>query len=91
LCKPANFAAKNSFYNVVRRAAEGDKRVLQELYAVAGGEQWKRKRGWMSAASLSEWERVIMNSSGRVTQLRLSYNNLCGIISLIQPIHLMTM
>jgi hypothetical protein len=63
--------------------------VLQALYAVTGGEQWKRKRGWMSAAPLSEWEGVIINFSGRVTQLRLFDNNLCGIISLMQLLHLM--
>jgi len=65
--------------------------VLQALYAVTGGEQWKRKRGWMSAAPLSEWEEVNINSSGRVTELRLSYNNLCGIISLMLLMHYMMM
>jgi len=56
---------------------------------VTGGEQWKRKRGWMSAAPLSEWERVIINSSGRVTELYLYENNLRGIISVKQMLHLM--
>ena len=65
--------------------------MLQVLYAVTGGEQWKRKRGWMSAAPISEWEKVTINSSGRVTRLDLSYNNLCGIISLMQLIHYMMM
>jgi hypothetical protein len=41
------------------------------LYAATGGEQWERKRGWMSAAPLSEWQGVIINSSGRVTHLVL--------------------
>jgi hypothetical protein len=54
------------------------------LYAVTGGEQWENKRGWMSAAPLSEWEGVIINSSGRVTELHLYENNLSGIISLKQ-------
>jgi len=56
--------------------------VLQALYAVTGGEQWKDKRGWMSAAPLSEWQGVTINSSGRVTEIALIENNLCGIISL---------
>ena len=38
---------------VIFALAEGDRRVLQELYAVTGGEQWTRKRGWMSAAPIS--------------------------------------
>jgi len=33
------------------------------------------KRGWMSAAPLSEWEGVIINTTGRVTHLRLFKNN----------------
>jgi hypothetical protein len=65
--------------------------VLQALYAVTGGEQWKRKTGWMSVAPLSWWGGVIINSSGRVTQLYLYENNLCGIISLMQLLHLMMM
>ena len=60
-----------------------DRRVLQALYAVAGGEKWKWKGGWMSGAPLSEWQGVTLNSSGRVTRLDLDYNNLCGIISLM--------
>jgi len=71
------------------RSAESDRRVLQALYAVTGGEQWKRKRGWMSAAPLSEWEGVTINSSGRVTRLYLYENNLCGTFSLMQLLHLM--
>jgi hypothetical protein len=50
------------------------------LYAVTGGEQWKRERGWMSASPLSEWEGVTFDSSGSVTELDLHDNNLCGII-----------
>jgi len=65
--------------------------VLQALYEVTGGEQWKRRRGWMSADPLSEWEGVTINSSGRVTELHLIANNLCGIISLMQVLHLMMM
>jgi hypothetical protein len=62
--------------------------VLQALYAVTGGEQWKRKSGWMSAAPLSEWHGVTINYSGRVTHLNLINNNLCGNISLMQLLHL---
>ena len=71
------------------RSAESDRRVLQALYAVTGGELWKRKRGWMSAAPLSEWKGVTINSSGRVTELYLYENNLRGIISVKQMLHLM--
>jgi len=45
----------------------------------------------MSAAPLSEWKRVSINSSGRVTRLSLSENNLCGIISLMQLLHYMSL
>jgi len=65
--------------------------VLQALYAVTGGEQWKRKRGWMSAAPLSEWEGVTINSSGSVTQLDIEDNNLCGTTLLSYILQLMMM
>jgi len=58
--------------------------VLEALHAFTGGEHWRRKRDWMSAAPLSEWQGVNINSSGRVTNLNLTNNNLCGIISLVQ-------
>ena len=89
LYKPANFTLNNSFsYDVKESSAECDRRVLQALYEVTGGEQWRRKRGFMSAAPLNQWEGVTINSSGRVTRLNLSDNNLCGIISLmlLQPV-----
>jgi hypothetical protein len=56
--------------------------VLQALYAVTGGEQWKRKKGWMSAAPLNDWEGVTVDNTGRVTHLQLSFNYLRGIIRL---------
>jgi len=52
--------------------------VLQALYAATGGKKWERKREWMSATPLKEWQGVAVNSSGRVTRLILSYSNLCG-------------
>jgi len=52
--------------------------VLQALYEVTGGEKWKTKRGWVSAAPFSEWAGIIIDSSGRVTEVDLSDNNLCG-------------
>jgi hypothetical protein len=61
--------------------------VLQASYAVTEGKQWKRKEGWMPAAPLNEWDGVTINSSGRVTELELFENNLCGIISLMQLMH----
>jgi len=63
--------------------------VLQALYEVTGGEKWKTKRGWMSAAPFSEWAGIIIDSSGRVTEVDLSDNNLCGIMSLKQLMHYM--
>jgi hypothetical protein len=45
----------------------------------------------MSAAPISEWQGVAINSSGRVAELHLYENNLRGIISLMQPLHLMMM
>jgi hypothetical protein len=79
------------FSSCQERSAESDRRVLQALYAVTGGEQWRSKRGWMSVAPLSEWEGVIINSSGRVTGLHLYENNLCGIISLMLLLHYMSL
>ena len=60
---------------------DNDRRVLQALYAATGGDQWMRKRCWMSLAPISEWQGVYINSSGRVNELHLINNNLCGMIS----------
>jgi hypothetical protein len=77
---------KNLFFHNVRR----DRRVTEECYKhCTGGEQWEWKRGWMSAATLSKWQGVTVNSSGRVTRLELYENNLCGIISLMELLQAM--
>jgi len=34
----------------------------------------------LSSAPLSEWEGVIVDANGRVTELRLSLNNLIGML-----------
>jgi hypothetical protein len=63
--------------------------VLQALYAATGGEQWEEKTGWMSDDPLSQWEGVTINTSGRVTRLELTSNNLRGTTLLSCLHHLM--
>ena len=55
-----------------------DRVVLRDLYNATNGRNWKRKTNWGSNASISEWEGVTTDSSGQVTKLDLSINQLTG-------------
>jgi len=55
--------------------------VLKELYAATGGDLWKRKTCWISAAPLSEWQGVTIDTNERVTRLQVFDNKLSGINS----------
>ena len=59
-----------------------DRRVLAALYEATGGEQWTSNRDWMSAAPLSAWEGVTVDSTGKVTKCCLEDRKLSGITML---------
>ena len=57
-----------------------DREVLDALYHGTGGPDWNNRTNWLSAAPLSEWFGVGVDSNGRVTSLSLASNGLSGAI-----------
>ena len=55
--------------------------ALKSIYECAGGPGWTHSDNWCSDAPLSDWYGVKTDADGHVTGLRLSHNNLSGIIS----------
>ena len=66
-------------YTVTILRAEGDQAALMALYNSAGGASWTNKTNWGSTTEpLNTWFGVEADSSGNVTELALSGNNLSG-------------
>ena len=60
-------------------SAETDREALIALYNTTNGENWTISDNWLSDAPLGEWEGVVTNDDGRVTELNLNDNyNLSG-------------
>ena len=64
-------------------AASGSVETDREALALvalynANGESWKRSDNWLSDAPLGEWEGVVTNDDGRITELQLPTNDLSG-------------
>ena len=55
-----------------------ERAALMALYNATGGTHWHRQRNWTTAGSIRDWQGVSTNSSGFVTGLVLSDNNLSG-------------
>ena len=56
----------------------GDSLALVALYNATGGpDTWIDRSGWLQTL-VSEWFGIRLNSSGRVTDIELEYNNLSG-------------
>lgn len=54
--------------------------ALVALYNSTGGEDWRTRENWLTAAPLDDWYGVGANSAGRVTSLELTDNELTGSI-----------
>ena len=66
-------------YTVTILRAEGDQAALMALYNSAGGASWTKNDNWGSTTEpLNTWFGVEADSSGNVTELALSGNNLSG-------------
>ncbi len=53
--------------------------ALMALYKATKGKSWTRNNGWgYTKESLSNWEGIVCNEQGDVTQIKLSDNNLQG-------------
>ena len=57
---------------------------MQAIYDATGGENWSEKSGWNTGQPLEKWHGVTVatesdiDCTGRVTELKLSDNNLSG-------------
>ncbi|MYC89836.1 MAG: hypothetical protein F4X15_00030 [Gemmatimonadetes bacterium] len=58
--------------------ARDDRAVLEILYEVLDGPNWRQADGWLNASSLGNWHGVRVDSQGRVVELSLLSNNLSG-------------
>ena len=59
---------------------ESDSTALAALYHQTNGDQWTKKTKWLSNAPLDQWYGITTNTSGCVTEINLTNNNLSGII-----------
>ena len=63
---------------MVRTSSETDREALIALYNATGGPDWRYSNHWLSDVPISEWEGVIIDDNGRVTELFLNGNQLSG-------------
>ena len=59
-------------------AQSADRAALVALYHATDGPGWRHKGNWLSEEPIGNWSGVTADSSGRVTNLSLSYNQLSG-------------
>lgn len=58
-----------------------DRDALVALFSATGGANWTNNKNWNTAADLSAWHGVTVNSQGHVQKLRLRKNNLVGVFA----------
>ena len=58
--------------------AHPDWNALDALYTSTFGQNWTSNGNWLSARPMNEWYGITTDETGRVTELRLEYNNLWG-------------
>jgi hypothetical protein len=83
-CDPTNTALWQLANDTLFDVTETDTRyLLTLLYANWEGEEWSRKKGWLSVGNPEcEWEGVSCNEADQVTSLVLGSNNMGGTIPL---------
>ena len=57
-----------------------ERAALIALYNATGGDSWTGRANWLSDRPVSEWHGITTDENGRVTELRLSTNNLSGTV-----------
>ena len=72
---PGSLDAMQSFNVTV---SDSDRRALEAFYDATGGPNWRDDTNWKTNAPLADWRGVATDSTGRVTELRLSRNRLAG-------------
>jgi len=86
-----NFTLKTKYYNTytmptdlnisitTKDAQENiQRKALIDLYNATNGDNWRKKRNWLSNKSICEWQGVKCNSNKQVVTLSLGFNNLTG-------------
>ena len=63
---------------MVQTSSETDREALIALYNATGGPHWRYSNHLLSDVPISEWEGVIIDDNGRVTELFLDGNQLSG-------------
>ena len=59
---------------------EAERQALIEFYKATNGDNWVNNTNWCSDKPVGEWYGVSVDGQGRVSNLRLSMNNLSGSI-----------
>ena len=87
LCMPgtpafADWVAGIDLYRGDDYCNESDHAVLESLYQVMGGKDWKNADGWFEGEvpALGRWHGITADSLGRVTEIDLSDNGLAGVL-----------
>ncbi len=62
----------NSFIN------NQDSLALVDFYNSTNGANWKDNSNWLTAKPLNTWKGIVLDSSGRVSEINLYINNLTG-------------
>ena len=55
-----------------------DSLALVDLYDSTNGANWKNNTNWLTTSPLNTWNGIVLDSSGRVSQINLYINNLTG-------------
>ena len=58
----------------------GDREALAAIYRWTNGDAWRSNDNWLDEGPLDDWYGVAADSTGKVTALDLSDNNLAGIV-----------
>ena len=65
-------------YAMPRVESATDREALVALYNATGGANWTNNDGWLTNATIGQWQGVTTDVNGRVTRLDLSDNQLTG-------------
>jgi len=59
-------------------ANTNDSLALVDFYNSTNGSNWKNNTNWLTTAPLSKWNGIVLDTSERVSQINLAFNNLTG-------------
>ena len=91
-CLSNHLLAQKTPQNAVSKSQRfSDRYILTELYKSLNGSSWKNNTNWLTSKPLNTWYGVETFKDGRVKALRLSNNNLNGLLpNVIEQLNLET-